>query len=435
MVSRDLNMLSAGEAAAAIARGAISSEALVRACLSRIEARENVVHAWSALDADGAIAQARACDAGPRRGPLHGVPFGVKDVLATADLPTQMGSPIYAGFRTKGDAACVGLLRAAGAIVLGKTVTCEFAGVAPGATTNPFDPARTPGGSSSGSAAAVADGMVPLAFATQTGGSILRPASFCGIVGYKPSYGTFNREGLKFAAESLDTIGLIARSVEDVALAGDVLVGRAPQNVAKATMPPRIGLCRTYLWDGKAAPETKACFDEAADRLRRAGAKVTEIVLPQHFEQLTPTREIVNDVERARSLAWEWAHRRDLLSPQLQRTIERGLGVADSDYRAALAFADRARRELDTLFQPFDALLAPCVNGEAPVGLHYAGDPAFQGPWTLLHVPTITIPAGRGPNGMPVGVQLVAPYGADQTLFAVAVWLQRVASVQMEPTR
>ena len=322
-----------------------------------------------------------------------------------------------------------------GAIVLGKTVTCEFAGVAPGATTNPCDPARTPGGSSSGSAAAVADGMVPLAFATQTGGSILRPASFCGAVGYKPTYGTFNREGLKFAAESLDTIGLIARSVEDVALAADVLVGRAPQNVAPATAPPRIGLCRTYLWDSKAAPETKACFDAAADRLRRAGARVTDVNLLPRFEQLTPTREIVNDVERARSLAWEWAHRRDLLSPQLQGTIERGLCAADADYRAALAFADRARRELDTLFRPFDALLAPCVNGEAPVGLHYAGDPAFQGLWTLLHVPTITIPAGRGPNGMPVGIQLIAPHGADRTLFAVASWLQHVASVQMEPAR
>ena len=431
-MSLDPTHLSAAEAARAIAAGKLTSQRLVQACLDRVAARDDVVRAWSALDADGALAQARACDRGPARGPLHGVPFGVKDVLATADLPTAMGSPIYAGYRTRGDAACVGLLRAAGAIVLGKTVTCEFAGVAPGATTNPLDPARTPGGSSSGSAAAVADGMVPVAFGTQTGGSILRPASFCGLVGYKPTYGTINREGLKFAAESLDTIGTISRTVEDAALVGDVLVGRVPRAPLALARPPRLGLCRTYLWEARASAETRACLEAGVERARRAGASVVDIDLPPGFERLTPTREIVNDVERARSLAWEWAHARDQLSTRLRGTIERGLAVDDDVYRDALGYAEQARRDIAAPFASVDALLAPCVNGEAPRGLGDAGDPAFQGLWTLLQLPTLTIPAHRGPNGMPVGIQIIAPHGADKTLFAVALWLRDVASIRLD---
>ncbi len=431
-VPRELNLLSAATAARAVASGAITAESLTRACLARIEEREDTVKAWAALDADGAIAQARACDSGPRRGPLHGVPVAVKDVLHTQEFPTQMGSPIYAGHRTMGDAACVGLARAAGAVILGKTVTCEFAGVAPGATTNPLDAVRTPGGSSSGSAAAVADRMVPIAFATQTGGSVLRPASFCGVVGYKPTYGMFNREGLKFAAESLDTIGLIAREVEDVGLFTAALCGIAAWSPKRFDAPPRVGLCRTALWDAKASGETRACFESVAEAFRAAGARVEPFDLPASFARLTQTREIINDVERARSLAWEWAHRRDLLSRQLVGTIERGLATPDAIYRDALRFAEQARLELDRLLTGFDGLVAPCVNGEAPVGLHYAGDPSFQALWTLLHTPTLTIPAHRGPNGMPVGVQFVAARGADETLLALGLWAQENAKVAMD---
>ena len=250
-----LNQLSATEIAHGIAAGKFTAEAVVRDCLDRVAAREPVVHAWATIDPDHALKQARTLDRGPRKGALHGVPLGIKDVIDTVDLPTEMGSEIYKGNRAACDAACVAVARAAGAVILGKTVTAEFAGMFPGPTTNPHNPAHTPGGSSSGSAAAVADHMVPAAFGTQTGGSVLRPAAFCGVVGYKPTFNLINRSGIKFAAESLDTIGLIARTIDDVELVTAAVVGKEP---ARRTLssPPRLGLCRTPLWD-TAQPETK----------------------------------------------------------------------------------------------------------------------------------------------------------------------------------
>src|SRR5947207_549926 len=257
-----LNELSITEIARGIAAGRFTAEAVVRDCLARIEAREPIVQAWATVDPEHALGQARELDRGPSRGALHGVPIGVKDVIDTADLPTEMGSPIYKGHRPACDAACVALVRAAGAVILGKTVTAEFAGMSPGPTTNPHNPAHTPGGSSSGSAAAVADHMVPVAFGTQTGGSILRPASYCGVVGYKPTFNLINRSGIKFAAESLDTIGLLARTIDDVELLTAVLVGKQP---AQRTIesPPRLGLCRTPLWH-TAQPETMQAIEDSA---------------------------------------------------------------------------------------------------------------------------------------------------------------------------
>jgi Asp-tRNA(Asn)/Glu-tRNA(Gln) amidotransferase A subunit family amidase len=416
-----LNELGLAEAAAMIASGRITSESLVRACLDRIALREDAIHAWAALDADYALAQARECDRGPARGPLHGVPVGIKDVLDTADLPTQMGSPIYAGRQSGSDASCVAMLRAAGAVILGKTVTCELAGVAPGATRNPHDLERTPGGSSSGSGAAVADQMVPLALGTQTGGSVLRPASFCGVFGFKPTYNIVNRAGLKFAAENLDTIGVLARELDDVALCFGVLTNLVlPQRAEPRA--PRIGVCRTYLWE-KAQPETRAALAHAARLASAEGAIVEDFDLPPHFARLTETRETINNVERARSLAWDYACHRAQLSPQMTDTIELGHAISGGEYHAALYFADQCRRELDQIFNRFDILLAPCVNGEAPTGLAYAGDPSFQGLWTLLHVPTMSIPAIRGPHGMPVGVQAIAKRYSDRALLDVARWL------------
>src|SRR5580658_6715640 len=253
-VKRPLNDLSAAEIANKIAAGETTCEAVVRDCLARIAARDGTVKAFVNLDPELALAQARALDRGPHRGPLHGVPIGLKDTIDTFDMPTEMGSPIYRGNRPVADAACVALLRQAGAVILGKTATCEFAGSAPPETANPHNAAHTPGGSSSGSAAAVADDMVPLALGTQTGGSVLRPASFCGIVGFKPTFGTFNREGLKFAAESIDTIGILARNIEDASLFSDLLTGQLPVPVGALKSPPRIGLCRTFMWDEKASP-------------------------------------------------------------------------------------------------------------------------------------------------------------------------------------
>ena len=418
-----LNELSATDAARQIAEGAITSEALVRACLDRIESREPTVKAWSVLDPDAALRQARERDKGPVLGALHGVPVAVKDVLDTHDLRTEMGSPIYAGHQPATDASCVALVRASGAVILGKTVTAEFAGMAPGPTTNPHNPAHTPGGSSSGSAAAVADFMAPVAFGTQTGGSVQRPCSFCGIVGYKPTFGIVNRAGLKFAAENLDTIGWMARTLDDIALVRRVLVGSGPEaaEAAPLSASARVGLCRTYLWD-KAAPETRAAVEDAAARLREAGAQVEDFALPEDFTGLTEAREVINNVERARGLAHEWRHDRERISPQLSRSIALGLETSYDRYVEALRFAEHCRIQLDMLLAGIDVLIAPTTSGEAPAGLEWTGDPAFQGLWTLLHVPTISLPTHQGPSGLPVGVQLIAPRYRDEALLRTATW-------------
>jgi Asp-tRNA(Asn)/Glu-tRNA(Gln) amidotransferase A subunit family amidase len=423
-----LNELSASEAARRIARREITSEALVRDCLERIAAREPAVRAWAFIDPELALAEARERDRGPALGALHGVPIGVKDVLDTADMPTQMGSPIYAGWRPPADASCVAMARAAGAVILGKTVTAEFAGMSPGETRNPHDPARTPGGSSSGSAAAVADFMVPLALGTQTGGSVLRPASFCGVVGFKPSFGRYNRSGLKMAAESVDTIGTMARTIDDIELFDAALVGAPPRSPAPWREPPRIGVCRTPAWS-TALPETVAAVEDSAARLARAGARVRELELPRDFAGLAGDRDVLGSVERSRAIAYEWQHHRERLSERMRRAVELGLGTSEDDYRALLALAEDCRAKLADAFRDFDMLLAPCVPGEAPAGLESTGDPKLQRLWTVLHVPALTLPTHKGPNGMPVGIQWVAPMHAEARLLAAARWVLEKLSV------
>ena len=425
------NELTAVAAVREIAAGRLTCEALARACLDRMAQREPLVHAFSAYDAEHVLRQARELDKASHRGPLHGLPVAVKDVLETDDLPTQMGSSIYAGYQSRADSAVVAAARSAGALILGKTVTCEFAGIAPRETCNPLDLTRTPGGSSSGSAAAVADFMAPLAFGTQTGGSILRPASFCGIIGYKPTYGTCNRQGLKFAAESLDTIGFFAREIEDVMLFADALLNRAPAAL-EVFSKPRIGLCRTYLWDAKASAETRAAFDQAARQAADAGADIVEFDLPAGYQDLTAAREVINNVERARSLAWEWRTHRSEISPQMTASVEDGLRTSHATYLAQLRRAEDLRTDFGLISEGFDALLAPAVNGEAPSGLAYAGDPSFQGLWTLLHVPTLAMPASRGPHGMPVAIQLVGRRDEDHKLLSLAIWLRDKANIRLQ---
>jgi Asp-tRNA(Asn)/Glu-tRNA(Gln) amidotransferase A subunit family amidase len=417
-----LNELSASEIARRIAAGETTSEAVIRACLARIRTREPIVHAWSGFDPDAALRQARERDRSPPRGPLHGVPIGVKDIIDTADMPTEMGSPIYRGHRPKSDASCVALVRAAGAVILGKTVTTEFANIEPGATTNPHNSAHTPGGSSSGSAAGIADFMVPLAFGTQTGGSVLRPASFCGIIGYKPSFGLVNRAGVKPSAESLDTIGLMARTIDDVELLAKVLLNRAPSRLDDLAAAPRIGLCRTFLWP-TANPETVAAIDDAATRLAASGAAPHEVVLPDEFAGLNEAREAIGNYELARAMAWEWSHHREQISEALRRSIKLGFDVPYETFAAALRLADRCRAELNAAFGDNDVLLAPAVTGEAPRGLTSTGDPRLQGLWTLLYVPTITLPTHKGPNGLPVGIQLVGRLYDDEGLLRAARWV------------
>ncbi|HEY4403479.1 MAG TPA: amidase [Xanthobacteraceae bacterium] len=417
-----LNELTAAEVASRVAARDVTAEAVVSDCLARIGAREPAVHAFAHVDAELVLEAARTLDRGPVRGPLHGVPIGIKDVIDTADQPTQMGSPIYAGHRPAWDAACVALLRAAGAVILGKTVTAEFAGMTAGLTVNPHNPAHTPGGSSSGSAAAVADLMLPAALGTQTGGSVLRPAAYCGVIGYKPTFGAFNRAGLKFAAESLDTIGLMARSLDDIALVTSVLLGGQPGAPAELGGPPRIGLCRTPLWD-QAEPETRLAVEDAAARLAQAGAPLRDVTLPDDFAGLkVAARETINNYERSKSMAAEWASHRDLISPKLQRCIALGMEMPHADYLAAIRLGEGCRARLPAVFEDFDILLAPCVNGEAPAGLESTGDPGFQAIWTILHAPTMSLPTHTGPRGLPVGIQLVGRRYDDQRLLACARW-------------
>ena len=422
-MTRRLNELSATETAGRIATAELTAEQVVADCLERIAAREPAIHAFAHVDPELALRAARTLDGGPSRGALHGVPIGIKDVIDTAGQPTQMGSPIYAGHRPACDAACVALLRAAGAIILGKTVTCEFAGMTAGPTTNPHNITRTPGGSSSGSAAAVADFMLPIALGTQTGGSVLRPAAYCGVIGYKPTFGAFNRAGLKFAAESLDTIGLMARAIDDIALITSVLLGGKPGATEPLGAAPRIGLCRTPLWDSAQA-DTKHAVEDAAARLAQAGAELREVVLPEDFADLrAAARETINNYERSKSMAAEWASHRDLISAKLRRCIELGMEMPYQDYLAAIRLGESCRARLPAVFEDFDILLAPCVKGEAPAGLDSTGDPSLQAIWTILHVPTISLPTHKGPRGLPVGIQLVGRRHEDERLLACAQWV------------
>ena len=422
------NELTATHASSLMAHNSLSAEALARSCLGRVALREPTVGAWATIDTEHVVSQAKTRDTESRRSPLHGIPVAIKDVLDTADLPTQMGSPIYAGHCPQADASVVAQLRAAGAVIMGKTVTAEFAGMAPSSTRNPHNPAHTPGGSSSGSGAAVADFMVPIAFGTQTGGSVQRPASYCGVFGFKPTYGRINRAGVKFAAESLDTIGWMARSLLDIALVDAVLTD-ADTTPLQPMSPNRIGLCRTYLWE-KAESATRDAIEEAVTKLRAAGIRVDEVGLPADFNGLTEAREIINDYERARALAYEWNIHRELISPQLTRSITRGYQIPHIRYVEACRYAERVRIQFDQIAKDYDALLAPCVQGEAPKGLEYAGDPSFQSLWTLLHVPTIGLPTHRGLRGLPVSIQLVGARYADSQLMrvALAVWNELTVS-------
>lgn len=420
-----LNMLPATELVAQIAAGTITCERVARDCLDRVEVREPGVKAWAYIDPDLVLRQAKALDARQPRGPLHGVPVGVKDVIETDDMPTQMGSSIYRDYRTRSDASCVAILRAAGALIFGKTVTCEFAGPAANVTTNPHDPARTPGGSSSGSGAAVADYMVPFALGTQTGGSVQRPSSFCGIVGYKPSFNLINPQGVKPAAESLDTVGLMVRTIEDAELFMRVMTGSEPVQWLSEGVPIRVGLCRTYAWDG-AEDATRQAVEDAARRLEKAGFSLRDVELPSSCGQLPKTRKIINDFERARGMAWEWNTHRDQISATLTKAIRNGLTIPRAQYIDALEMVEQCRQRTARLFNDVDVLLTPTVNGEAPLGLVNTGDHRFQSIWTQLRAPAATLPTHAGPNGMPVGIQLVGPCYADDRLLAIA---QRVFAV------
>ena len=419
----ELWQLTAAEAGRSIAAGETTSEALVRACLERIGERDGAVEAWAHLDPDYAIAGARATDDAGPGGLLHGVPFAVKDVIDTGGLPTEYGAPaIHGGHRPERDAACVAAMRKAGAVLMGKTVSTEFATFSPGKTRNPHNPAHTPGGSSSGSAAAVAASMVPIAFGNQTAGSLIRPAAFCGAVGLKPTHGTVDLTGILPLEPSFDTLGYMARSVDDVGLFYDTVRGVEPQVPADGLgRPPRVGLCRTHHWE-HALPETRDAVARAAARFADLGADVADLDLPDDFAPIPDSHRVILNAGLTQSLARQYADRRDRLSERLRGMIEEGLGYDEATLEAAQTHARACRAAAADAFGDRDVLLTPSAPGEAPEGLGMTGDPIFQTTWTLLHVPCVTLPVAAGPRGLPVGVQLVAPRGADAAVLAVAKW-------------
>ncbi|WP_232519294.1 amidase [Caballeronia insecticola] len=429
-------MMSAAEAARAIGEGRLSAETLMRSCLARIDARDAVVKAWLAIDRERAIQAAREADkrrlyAAP--GVLSGLPFGVKDMIDTVDLPTTHNSLVYQDHRPARDAACVARVKHAGAVLLGKTDTVEFASFGrAAATTHPLNPAHTPGGSSSGSAAAVADHQVCFAFGTQTGGSLIRPASFNGIYALKPTWGRVSVEGMKLLSASLDTIGWYGRGVEDLAL-----VARAfrlvPHDDGEAVSMPladlRIGLCRSPQWSA-IEPAGVAALEAAAERLRAAGAKVDDVTLPASFDEMSAAQETVMETEGAVAfLDFVERETHRMNASILERVDPKKLDSPETLLRAYRT-AERCRAELDTVFADYDVLVTPASRGEAPEGLASTGDAVFNSMWTLLHVPCLAVPCTRGPHGLPVGVQLVGPQMSDARLLRIARTLAPLIDAQ-----
>ena len=413
--------LSAVEAAAAIARGELSSQELVASCLERIAERDDAVKAWAHFDPDEAMAQARAADAKEAAGPLHGVPVGLKDIIDVAGMPTGFNSPIYPGYVPTADAACAAMIRKAGGLILGKTVTTEFGNRHPGPTRNPHDPSRTPGGSSSGSAAAVADRQVPLSIGTQTSGSIIRPAAFCGVVGYKPSFGEISRVGVKQQSGSIDTLGLCGRTVADVELLRAALVGIPYRPEAPHGFRFRMALCRPYDWDTAEACSREA-VEKAASDIEAAGAEVFELKLPTDLfgNWLDDHRRIAN-FEAARNYGHEKTLFKEKLSKDLyEGRIANGERCTVEEYIAAQRKAEAMRAWMDDAFDEFDAVLTLSSAGEAPRSLTNTGDAKFNSLWTLLYTPCLNIPRGLGPNGMPLGIQLICRRFEDEKLFAFA---------------
>ncbi len=408
-----------------LASGITTVEAVARACLERIEVADPTVRAWVYVDPEAVLAAARELDGAglSARGALHGIPLGVKDIFDTHDMPTAYGSPIYTGHRPPADAASVAIARRCGMLPLGKLVTTEFAAWPPGPTTNPHDVTRTPGGSSSGSAAAVAAGMVPVAFATQTTGSIIRPAAFCGVVGYKPSFGTLPCVGAKAISESFDTVGVIALTVADAAFVVGALSGRGLELPPQPIAAPRLGICLTHEWPA-ARPETVALFDALPRLLERAGARPALLALPAGFAGLVDAQNTVWTFEIARCLADEHRRFRELIREPLRGMLADGLAIPIAEYDESLERLRECRAGLAAVFDGLDAIVVPAAPGEAP-DIATTGDPVFNRAWSALGTPALTIPAGAGPSGLPLGVQVVGLPGQDARVLACAAWIEQ----------
>ena len=416
-----IHELTASEAAARMRAGELTSEALVEACFERIDAREPTVGAWQHLAREQALDEARAADRVPPHGALHGVPIGVKDIFDTFDMPTALGSPIYAARRPASDAACVAAARAAGAIVIGKTVTTEFASYHAGKTRNPHDSRRTPGGSSSGSAAAVADFMVPIAFGTQTAASITRPAAFCGVLGYKASFGECSLSGVRALAQSLDTLGIFARSTADIALMRGVLLGGGG-HLDALTTPPRLGLCPTPQWSST-QPASREALRVAVERLRARGAHIADVVLPASFDALVDAQQTIMTYETARNYVFEMTRYEDRLSASFRSICEAGMRIDRDAYLAARRRVAAGAARFPDALGDCDALITPATLGEAPLLEAGTGDPLMSRIWTALGVPTLAVPVPRAQRSLPVAVQIIGAADADAQLLALGGWV------------
>ena len=406
-----------------IANGSLTAEAAVARAFERIDAREAGLKAWVTLAQEPALAAARALDRGPDAGLLRGVPIGIKDIMATHDLPTRCGSPIYRDWQPPFDASVVALARRAGAVVVGKTVTTEFAYFGAGPTVNPHDATRTPGGSSSGSAAAVGAGMVPLATGTQTAGSIVRPAAFCGVAGYKPSFGLIDAAGVKPLAVTLDTIGILGATVADVALFVEAVTGLGLLAAAeRAGRPRRIGLCRSPAWD-QASPDMQAAFLSLPGRLK--GVDLVERELPAGMADALAAQKRIQAFEAAHALAYETDAHWSLLTPKLQEYMVEGRAISRADYARDRALLPRLRAALDAVFADVDVLITPSAAGAAPSHQTGTGDPVFNRLWTFAGTPAVNVPGLKDPAGLPLGVQVIAPVGSDAVAIEAAAWVEK----------
>ena len=414
--------LSLSAALRAMKAGDLTAAALLEACLERINAREPEVLAWVTMDREAARTKAAAMDAAGRPGALGGIPVGLKDIIETSDFGTEYNSIIYRGYRPPVDAAVVSTLKNAGSNILGKTVTTTFAHRNPGPTRNPHNPGHSPGGSSSGSAAAVADGMIPLALGTQTGGSVLRPGAYCGVLAYKPAFDAINFGGTKQISATLDTLGFYVRSLDDIPIAGAALQGlQGSLPVGNDTVAPKITLIRTTSWD-QADQAARDLVEDVFDKLGASGAQTRELDLPAPYPDLFDAHTVIGAVEPLSAIAWEIENHWEEIPEPTRKLVEEGRKYGLQNYVEATALAESCRRQLHHIIGPEEIIITLPAPGEAPEGLNHTGSAEFNRLWTVLHVPCLHVPVDKGPRGLPLGIQLVSLRGSESALLAAARW-------------
>lgn len=442
-------LFSISELSAEIAAGKLTPSQLVSSCLERIDAVDDKIKAWALVDREGALSAARQLDQelaqGQRRGALHGIPLGIKDIYYTTGLPTEAGSRAWAGFVPDYDATTVARLKEAGAIILGKTHTTEFAYFDPAPTRNAWNTEHTPGGSSSGSGAGVAAGMCPAALGSQTMGSVLRPAAYNGIVGFKPQYGRISVYGVVPVSPILDHVGILARTVTDIALVFQAIAGHDAKDklslnepvpdcltALEKQSPPRLGLVRSLFYDN-ADDEMRQHTDKIATLLRQAGANIEEVTPPPSFATIIDNARIIMAVEAAASHRESFAKHGDKYRDGIRKLIEDGQAVTNTEYEEALQVRLQQCSEMEPLLYQVDAMLTPGIPGPAPHGLSSTGNPVMQAPWTIMGIPSISLPSGLSQHGLPLAIQLGGPPKAEDKLLAVARWCESVLKMDLRP--